>query len=64
MGIGSIRVGDDVAEVEKLGGVRGIRRDGSVNWRPSSEGLYVCTSVNFCVENGVITSIDAFIDDL
>lgn len=61
---GAIRVGDDVAEVEKLGGERGIRRDGTVNWRPSSEGLYVCTSVDFSVENGVVASIGAFIDDL
>ncbi|WP_295914932.1 hypothetical protein [uncultured Alistipes sp.] len=64
---GLIRVGDDIAEVNKLGGIRKnetIDMNQLCNWRPSDKGLYEWLSVDFYYNNKVITYISAFIQDL
>ena len=63
-----VRVGDSIAIVDALGGIREPWQDGDVRlveWRPSREGLYALVSVWFYYdETGIITKMLCFINVL
>lgn len=65
---GLVRVGDAIAVVDQLEGVKRYEKTDRVrlvNWRPEKGGLYDWLSVDFYYdEKGIITKILAFINDL
>ncbi len=63
-----IRVGDRISKIDDLEGVKQLgQTDGLqyIDWRPSKEGLYNCTSVTFYYNSRqIITRIDVMIFDM
>jgi len=57
-----IRVGDHVSRIKDLGGIARCESGeygNTVDWRPSTEGIYGCTYISFTYDDkGIITVID------